>query len=146
MNISAEQNKIVKHRSTIAPFECAHCGYIWYGYATGNKLMPGVIICTRCWLELDNYIWKEHKELYHAEGDEGCNIAHEWVQDKTKNPLPRSAEKRFHRSVPKWIRTAIASGMMRTDSQDAYVIYSRDGVALKAEIVDRSSLKPFKIR
>jgi hypothetical protein len=145
--------KETKHRSTIAPFECQHCGLIWYGWTANHRQAPNTTLCSWCYGKLDTHLWKKYPDFFPPSREDNTEEARQairddaaaWIADKNNEPLPRSEARRFHRSVPKWMRSAIASGMVKTNSEVAYVVYSRDQQAVRAEIVDRSELKPFKI-
>jgi hypothetical protein len=65
-----------------------------------------------------------------------------WIANKDNKPLPKSAQRRFHKSVPKWLRSAIDAGMVKTDQKEVYIVYSDEyQKAVKVELSDRSKLK-----
>lgn len=137
--------KETKHRSTIAPFECEHCGHIWYGGATTHRSAPDTTLCSSCWCSLDDYLYKKYgdkcgrSDLHKTVLDD----AKVWIQDTSNKPYRRPTSKIFHRSVPKWLRSAIISGLVKTNGKEVYVVYSRGQEAVRVELADRSSLKPF---
>lgn len=152
--MKSEARKVTKHRSTHAPFECNHCGLAFYGWIPSHREIPEATLCTKCGLALENYLWNKHNDFYCSRPEDNTDEMREqvqkdaqfWVQDKTKKPLPKLAAKRFHQSVPKWMRSAITAGMVKTNSEEVYVVYSRGSEAISVELVDRSTLKPFRIR
>lgn len=146
----SETENIVKHRSTIAPFECAHCGYIWYGWTSHHRATPeNTTLCTPCWSALDNYIYalsKKGEVSPYEEQDieKRHQLASTWIADKNNKPSPRPASRRYHGSVPKWLRSAIDVGLVQTNSKGVYIVYSQGDTAVNVEMADRSTLKPFK--
>jgi hypothetical protein len=148
--------KETKHRSTIAPFGCDHCGYIWYGWTSSIRYAPGHTLCTKCYLAFYAYIEGKYDDLLHTfckSDEERTEIlrpvladALEWIQNKNNKPRPRPAEKRFHSSVPKWLRSAISQGMVTPGGKEVYVVHSIAQVATRVDLVDRSTLRPFKMR
>ncbi len=131
--------KETKHRSTIAPFECDHCGYTFNGWTVTNRDVPNITLCSPCYNELVNYLWEKPDDEITQEG-----LA--WVRDTRNKPYPRSDARRFHPNVPKWMRSAITQGMVKTNSDECYVVYSQEQIAVKVDIVDNSRLKSVKVR
>lgn len=124
---------LTKHRSTISPFECHHCGLIWYGMASTieKTLPPGTVLCAKCSAALHNYLY--HDGLHCKEGHDPENhaffqpLAVTWLADRTMKPFPLAADKRFHRSVPRWMRRAIEMQVVEPNDKDVYQVYTREG-------------------
>src|SRR5260221_5630837 len=106
--------EIIKHRPAYAPFECGHCGYIWYGGMGDHHYAPDVNLCDSCWNTLDNLLYRKNAlpALTQQEHDEAQRTASAWLA----NTEPRPVTRRFHQSVPKWLRSAIDTGMVQTNS------------------------------
>src|SRR5271157_685534 len=112
----------VKHRRTCAPFECDHCGVIWYGGAASSHYTPdSLTLCAQCHIALDNYLDEKYDDFFYSLRDEHTEermkLVHAdawaWIQNKHNKPYLVVAEKRFRRSVPKWMRSAINAGMVQ---------------------------------
>ncbi len=124
-----EEQRIVKHKGTIPPFECHHCGMIWYGGASlEDKNKPsGTVLCIDCWNALDTYLYSDGP---HCKSDATIrqvdfqHIATDWIADQTQQPLPRTKEKRFDRSVPRWMRRAIDLGLVQPNEKDVYIVFT----------------------
>lgn len=124
-----EEQRIVKHKGTIPPFECHHCGMIWYGGASlEDKNKPsGTVLCIECGNALDTYLYSDGP---HCQSEAWMNkmdfqhIAADWIADKTQKPLPRKEEERFDRSVPRWMRRAIDLGLVQSNEKDVYIVFT----------------------
>lgn len=124
-----EKQRIIKHKGTLPPCECHHCGMIWYGGASleDQNTPSGAVLCIECWHALDTYLYADGP---HAKSDAEISqvdlqhIAADWIADQTHQPLPRSEEKRFDRSVPRWMRRAIALGLVPPNETDVYLVFT----------------------
>lgn len=130
---------MTKHKKTIAPWECSHCGVIWYGTRGGSEILPaGVLLCIACWNALDGYLYRQHQNLYHQRHQPQVHPALQaqvtrWVADKSVKPYPRPVARRFSGSVPKWMRSAIDAGMVKTNGTEVYIVYSEAQQAIRAD-------------
>lgn len=146
----------VKHRSTMPPIECEHCGKVWYGMYHGSKFAPETVLCLKCWNELDTYYCRNHRDLYdlrrespwaadpkkitNEQSEQITKLTQAWIQNK-KN-TPHSRQKSFDASVPRWMRSAIKSGMIKTNEKIAYIVYSQGQIARRVEVTTQSTLRP----
>lgn len=144
--------KVTKHRRTLGPFECAHCGLIWYGGMASTREAPGYVLCDKCHNAVTSLYWLNEPMFDLTEASiekakqEIQTEAITWVLDKTQHPLPRKQV--FDRSVPRWMRSAIKQGMVKTNSGETYVVYSQGYIATQVQIIDdpQLKLKPGSIR
>lgn len=145
---------MTKHRKTCSPFECTHCGYIWYGFATDHRYVSdSTVLCHRCWNTLDIYLWKKYEDVFSAmqdaETDDNLQAvridAQSWIENKNNKPLPRSSERRFAANVPKWMRSAINAGMVITNSEDSYIVYGHGNQATAVEIANQATFSPYQL-
>ncbi|GHO51386.1 hypothetical protein [Ktedonospora formicarum] len=138
-----QTEKVTKHRSTIAPFECVHCGHIWYGYAGMHDVTPDdLTLCVKCWSTLDNYLYalsKKGKVSAYEEQDKEKRhqLARAWIADKGNKPFPRATEKRFHSSVPQRMRNAIDAGLVKTNGNEVYIVYSQGETVVRVEFAKK---------
>ena len=135
-----------KHRSTISPFECSHCGLVWYGMGSSHPAAPEIDLCSSCWRGLEHYLVEHHREELDENADTLPVYAQAWIQDKTKAPLPRTPDRRFHSSVPKWMRSAISQAMVKPNDHDVYVVYSRNQIATRAEVLDEEVRRQARLK
>lgn len=122
-----EVKRIVRHKATISPFECYHCGVIWYGMAGSENedRPPDTVLCVHCHNALWNYLYYDGPHCKNgAEVNKATlqQISGAWIADKTKKPFPRNESKRFERSVPRWMRRAIDLGLVKPNDKDVYII------------------------
>lgn len=127
-----------KHKKTVSPFECPHCGYIWYGSGGSHPSAPDVDLCNACWRALEHYLLKHHYKEFNDNAPTIPGYASAWIQDKSQIPLPRSEDKRFHRtSVPAWMRSAITQGLVKPNDNRVYVVYSQGETATRVDITGK---------
>ena len=87
----------------------------------------GTVLCIECRNTLDTYLYSDgphsqsDAEISHVDFQ---HIAADWIADKTQQPLPRKEEKRFDRSVPRWMRRAIALGLVQPNGKDVYIVFT----------------------
>src|SRR5271157_665066 len=90
--------KVIKHKPTMPPLQCDHCGKIWYGMVCNSethRIVPrSKILCVNCWSDLDNHLYK-HREYQVVTSYIGEDDA-EW-----KNGYPE-----FFEAAIKWIQAA----------------------------------------
>lgn len=123
----------IKHKSMISPFECPHCGYIWYGHAGRHPGAPDVVLCSH---GLEAYLMEHHAADLMGNAPAVLDYSRAWIQDKSQKPFPRLANTWFHkRSVPAWMRSAINQGLVKPNDTHVYVVYSTGKMATRAEIV-----------
>jgi hypothetical protein len=128
--------KLAKHRRTCAPFECTHCGVIWYGSSGGAAWLPdGVVLCVYCWNAVYDYLFFYDLDLSKENERVQQEYAAQWIANKNKKPYPRHPARKFAHSVPGWMRSAIDAGMVKTNGSETYVVYSQGQKAMKAEVV-----------
>lgn len=89
-------------------------------------------------------MWKKYHDSDESESQAALDEAKNWIANKDNPPRPRPEAKRFHRRVPQWMRSAIRRGLVKTNGEEVYVVYSREQEAIRVEIVDRSTLKPYR--
>jgi hypothetical protein len=136
--VQGTDTREVKHKSTVSPYECPHCGYIWYGYPSNPPSLPDADLCHPCWRALEHYLLKHHYKEFNDDADTIPGYASDWVQDKSQKPLPRSEDKRFHKSsVPAYMRSAITQGLVKPNDKLVYVVYSQGMTATRVEVVER---------
>lgn len=113
-------------------------------------------LCIRCWSALDSYLYRAMPNWYmDGLGDQDEQAiaslhpeAMKWINDETKRPLPK---KRFAKSVPMWMRSAVNQGMVKTNGKELYVVHSQGALSIKAEIVKRGPdgdyvVAPYRLR
>lgn len=143
-----KSEKRVVHKPTLPPFTCIHCGYSWYGYVSLREGLPNLILCTRCYNAAITALFKVFPRFYDDEGHTLPEVTAAWLawtHDPTKKPLPRGEGRRFHQSVPQWIRQALTSGQMVPNGDLVYTITMRDNEIVSIEATeDRGQLKRSK--
>lgn len=90
--------------------------------------MPfGTVLCIECCNALETYLYADGP---HSQSDAQIShldfqhIAADWIADKTQQPLPRTEEKRFDRSVPRWMRRAIELGLVQPNEKDVSLVFT----------------------
>jgi len=130
--------RTVRHKPTMPPFECLHCGLVFYGwYATDKEVdIMGETepLCTRCHNACWNYLYDR------PEGDEHV-LKLAWIADQEKKPLRLPDEKRFHASIPPWLRSAIRTGRVTSNGEEVYIISSQNNECVKMARSDSTKLR-----
>lgn len=134
--------KIIKHKGTYSPLKCEHCSLMWYGYYTSDAWLDNVVLCARCYNALINHVYKYGNYDERRENpSEYQKIVREWAANKKNKPHPRTPERSFHSSVPKWMRNAINAGMVTANDTIWYIVYSQGDQTIKVETMDKSPRK-----
>lgn len=153
-----EEQRIVKHKATISPFQCHHCGVIWYGTgSSGNDdRPPDTVLCAHCHNALWDFLYYDGPHCKDGvERDKAAfqQISSAWIMDKTQKPLPRSEQKRFDHSIPRWMRRAIGLGLVKPNDEEVYIVFTvgNEPVRVDKEETDKAfcerlkrNEKPFK--
>lgn len=137
-----EPTRIITHRPTGTPLECIHCRYCWYGTGCSYKNVTDKVLCDLCWEALDTHIWAKRDRYKYmpmstereALGREIRNDGQTWLADKTTVPRKRTHERRFDKSVPKWMRSAIQQGLIKTSDEGMHTIQSCNNIAITAKL------------
>ncbi len=133
--------RTVQHKPTMPPFECLHCGLVFYGWYASDKEVDIMgetePLCTRC----HNACWNYRYDR--PEGDEHAfKLA--WIADSEKQPKRLSDARRFHRSVPPWMRSAIRAGHVKSNGEEVYIISSQNNACVNVELSDSTKLRPWR--
>jgi hypothetical protein len=130
--------KITRQKETLAPGNATIVGR---SGTCGNQAIipPDKVLCVQCWSALDHHLYQHHRALYKRMEEQSSalhGLAREWIADKHHPPRPRPLTKRFSSSVPQWMRSAIDAGMVKTNSEEKYVVYNQRQIAIRVEVVD----------
>lgn len=131
-------HRVVNHKPTLPPWECAHCRFIWYGWRSANENVfpPTLILCPDCRWELDTYLYRYHNKL--IESQENIQALHTlsltWSIKKIK------CTRTYGKSVRKWMKSAIDQGMVETNSDNWYSISSQNNIAVDVRIIQREKI------
>jgi hypothetical protein len=138
--------KTTKHRPAEAPAQCDHCSVVTYEdiHDSQEVIVPeGFVLCHACWLDLEKHLsiynspeladahehnTKEWKRSY----PQFMQIAAKWIRAKKRLPQ----KKRFHRSVPKWMRLAINVGKVTPGDSDIYIVTTCSDEVIEVERID----------
>lgn len=137
-------------KPTLGPIECNHCHKVWYGeFHTGTYIPDGKILCLYCWSELDEWLYRNFKQIYNTSWaymkPENIPTVHAkaeiWIADSTKKPLRPNNIYRGG-GVPKWMQSAIEKGLVVLGSGLVYIVTTDGNEAISAETSqDRTLLK-----
>lgn len=133
VSLKQNANTTKKHRHVHTPFECSHCGLIRYGYSSTPNHAIDARLCLQCGDDLSDYM----DGIYSGKrtdppSSKAPDYAKTWIDDKSSTI---SSDKHYHKSVPKWMQSAIDKGLVKTNSEEVYTVTVNDlGEAISVEV------------
>jgi hypothetical protein len=103
------------------------------------------VLCYKCHLALDDYLFDTHRRLWNDYREYGCDEKtrvqfHAIANQRLKDTESHVGERRY-KGVPSWLRSAIEQGKVVPNAKDIYIVTEENGIAAHVQVVEKEALR-----